>query len=52
MEEFQKFRDNMELWYSGIKAHVEKNNGSGFDGKGKGGGSGSGEGKGGTRIDK
>ena len=26
MEEVQKFRDNMELWYSGIKAHVEKNN--------------------------
>ena len=47
LEEFQKFRDNMELWYAGIKAHVEKN-GGGFDGKGKGGG----EGKGSTRADK
>ena len=50
MDEFQTFRGNMELWYSGIKAHVEKNAG-GFDGKGKGGGGG-GEGKGSTRIDK
>ena len=33
MEEFQKFRDNMELWYAGIKAHVERN-GGGFEGKG------------------
>ena len=47
IEEFQKFRNNMELWYAGIKSHVEKN-GSGFDGKGKGGG----EGKGSTRVDK
>ena len=43
------FRGNLELWYSGIKAHVEKNGGGG-DGKGKGGSSG--EGKGSTRIDK
>ena len=47
MEEFKTFRGNLELWYSGIKAHIEKNGG---DGKGKGGGSG--EGKGSTRVDK
>jgi hypothetical protein len=49
MEEFKTCRGNMELWYSGIKAHVEKNVG-GCDGKGKG--DSSGEGKSSTRIDK
>ena len=49
MEEFKTFRENLELWYSGTKAHVKKNGGGG-DGEGKGGSSG--EGKGSTRIDK
>ena len=47
MEEFKTFRGNMELWYSGIRAHVEKNGGGG-----KGTGRGSGDGKGSTRVDK
>ena len=47
MEEFQSFRGNMELWYSGIKSHVEKNVG---DGKGKSGGSIDGNGTG--RVDQ
>ena len=41
IEEFQKFRGKMELWYAGIQAHVEKNAG-GTDGKGKGGNEGKG----------
>ena len=51
MEEFQTFQGNMELWYAGIKSHVEENMG---DGKGKGGGStdGSTDGKGNGRVDK
>ena len=40
MEEFKSFRGNTELWYSGIKAHVENN---GVDGKSKGGSSGDGK---------
>ena len=45
MEEFQKWRSNMELWHAGIRSHVETAKG---DGKGKGGT----EGKGDSRVDK
>ena len=47
IEEFLKFRESIELWYAGIKVHLEKNGGGG-DGNGKGGG----DGKGSTRVDK
>ena len=47
MQEFQKWRSHIELWYEGIKAQVEKATGSGPVGR-----SGPGEGKGGRNIDK
>ena len=46
MEEFANFRGNMELWWTGIKSHLDK--GGSSDGKGKGGG----EGKGSSQVDK
>ena len=46
MDEFAKFRGNIELWYAGIKSHLDK--GGSSDGKGKGGG----DGKGNSRVHK
>ena len=45
--DFKTFRDNMDLWYSGIKSQIGRNGG---DGQGKCGGSA--DGKGSTRVDK
>ena len=45
-EEFAKFRENIEMWYAGIKSHLDK--GGSSDGKGNCGG----DGKGSSRVDK
>ena len=46
-EEFSKFRASIEMWYEGIKSHLDRG-GGGDGGKGKGGG----DSKGGSRVDK
>ena len=47
MQEFQKWRSHIELWYWGIKSQVEKATGGGSIGQ-----SGPSEGKGGKNIDR